>query len=977
MGRRITRGTIRIFQSKVPSLGADEIAFLTGDVRFRKAFPTDTSLDAGQDRENIAKTYALPHEAPPRFTSLGGGEGRSRHLRIIRREEKDLLKRMLQTRGRGVDQRDDLLDRDKSADKRSDSTDEMSYVLGSLGAANILASGGLRSVFTTASISVATASTYISPAVATASGSFSTTAIFITASVATPTSRVTRSSRGVVIGSSSPISINISSISKKDKGKGEQAKRDSEIARIHAEKELKMMITELDRSNEMVVKYLTKDFKGMTFEQIEEKFIPAWEKMQDFMPMNSKIESERIKRPGIQLDKEKSKKLKTVEASGTEPTQEQQSEEPKELSEEELKKMMELVLVEELYIEALQVKYPIIDWEIYSEGQRKCMIILTARVYPTVRLSVPTADVIAKKLATVEDFALLTPWPIKGVLRNFIPPKLDLVYPSLDDFVDKYVSESVVEKPTIKSNEPKTVRKENRAPIIEDWVSESESETARRPINNKTTSKNSKINQKVNIVRAKQVNTARTKVNTARPKAVLNAVQRSHVNAVKASTCWVWRPKHKVLDHVSRNNGASMSFKIFDYIDAQGISKHMTRNRSYLTDYEEIDGGFVSFGGNSKGGKITGKGKIRTDFKLSDESHVLLKVPRKDNMYNVDLKMLFLKEIFDIDALTKSMNYKSVVVGNQTNGSAGTTACDGVGKARVETVPDKDYILLPLWTQDPLFSSSSKDSLGAGFKPLGDKEKKDVVDPGNEDSEVPSTEEPRVNQENDANVNNTNNINTVSPTDNVAGIEDNAVDENIVYGCADDPNMPDLEEISRSKLPNGKRAIGTKWVFRNKKDERGIVIKNKARLVAQGYTQEEKIDYDEVFAPVTRCEAIRLFLAYSLFKDFVVYQMDVKSAFLYVKIEEEVYRASTSMVTQKPLLKDEDGAKVNVHMYRSMIGSLMYLTSLMPNIMFAQTVVANSTTEAEYIAASNCCGQAYTYYCQLKVNDARHKLTTA
>ncbi|GJS75550.1 putative ribonuclease H-like domain-containing protein [Tanacetum coccineum] len=99
-----------------------------------------------------------------------------------------------------------------------------------------------------------------------------------------------------------------------------------------------------------------------------------------------------------------------------------------------------------------------------------------------------------------------------------------------------------------------------------------------------------------------------------------------------------------------------------------------------------------------------------------------------------------------------------------------------------------------------------------------------------------------------------------------------------------------LQEVwTLVELPNGKRAIGTKWVFRNKKDERGIVIKNKARLVAQGYTQEESIDYDEVFSPVARIEAIRLFLAYVSFKDFVVYQMDVKSAFLYGKIEEEVY----------------------------------------------------------------------------------------
>ncbi|GJS19145.1 putative ribonuclease H-like domain-containing protein [Tanacetum coccineum] len=90
-------------------------------------------------------------------------------------------------------------------------------------------------------------------------------------------------------------------------------------------------------------------------------------------------------------------------------------------------------------------------------------------------------------------------------------------------------------------------------------------------------------------------------------------------------------------------------------------------------------------------------------------------------------------------------------------------------------------------------------------------------------------------------------------------------------------------------LPKGKRAIGTKWVYRNKKDERGIVVRNKARLVAQGYTQEEGIDYDEVFAPVARIEAIRLFLAYASFMGFIVYQMDVKSAFLYGTIEEEVY----------------------------------------------------------------------------------------
>ncbi|GJR03156.1 putative reverse transcriptase, RNA-dependent DNA polymerase [Tanacetum coccineum] len=170
-------------------------------------------------------------------------------------------------------------------------------------------------------------------------------------------------------------------------------------------------------------------------------------------------------------------------------------------------------------------------------------------------------------------------------------------------------------------------------------------------------------------------------------------------------------------------------------------------------------------------------------------------------------------------------------------------------------------------------------------------------------------------------------------------------------------------------LPSGKKAIGTKWVYRNKKDERGIVVRNKARLVAQGYKQEEGIDYDEVFAPIARVEAIRLFLAFASFMNFPVYQMDVKSDFLYETIKEEVYvcqppgfvdpdlpekvykvekalyglhqaprACSTPMETHKDLTKDEDGEDVDVHLYRSMIGSLMYLTSSRLDIMFSVCV---------------------------------------
>ncbi|GJT46949.1 hypothetical protein Tco_0955664 [Tanacetum coccineum] len=161
-------------------------------------------------------------------------------------------------------------------------------------------------------------------------------------------------------------------------------------------------------------------------------------------------------------------------------------------------------------------------------------------------------------------------------------------------------------------------------------------------------------------------------VNTARPKVVLSVLKENTGNAIKSSACWVWRPKHKVLDNVSKNNGASMSFKRFDYVDAQGRSKSIIK-------------------------------------KLMEDLLPLEEIPNEGNYWE-----------------------------------------------------------------------SSKDSPDARFKPSGEEEKKDAEDLGNEDSEVPSTEELRVNQEKDASVNSTNTINTVSPTVNIAGIEDNVVDENIV-----------------------------------------------------------------------------------------------------------------------------------------------------------------------------------------------------
>ncbi|GJY13764.1 putative ribonuclease H-like domain-containing protein [Tanacetum coccineum] len=405
------------------------------------------------------------------------------------------------------------------------------------------------------------------------------------------------------------------------------------------------------------------------------------------------------------------------------------------------------------------------------------------------------------------------------------------------------------------------------------------------------------------------------------------------------------------------------------------------------------------------------------------------------------------------------------------------------------------YILIPLWTVDPPFSQSLKSSLDAGFKPSEDDEKKVTEEPGKEGGD-PSKEGERDDQEKDANINSTNNVNAASTKEvNVVGAKTSIklpVDpnmsalEDIVYSDDDEDvgaeadmnnldafmpvspipttrihkdhpveqiigdlnSAPQTRRITKNLEEHGLFSsvqqrtnhkdfqnclfacflsqVEPKKVYRNKKDERGIVIRNKARLVAQRYTQEEGIDYDE---------------------------MDVKSAFLYDKIEEEVYvcqppgfedpdfpdrvykvekalyglhqaprawyetlstylldngfqrgktdktlfirrlkgdillvqvyvddiifgstnkklciafeklmhenfqmssmgeltfflglqkfgftevkTASTPIETQKPLLKDEDGEEVDVHMYRSIIGSLIYLTSSRPDIMFA------------------------------------------
>ncbi|GKE29518.1 putative ribonuclease H-like domain-containing protein [Tanacetum coccineum] len=296
------------------------------------------------------------------------------------------------------------------------------------------------------------------------------------------------------------------------------------------------------------------------------------------------------------------------------------------------------------------------------------------------------------------------------------------------------------------------------------------------------------------------------------------------------------------------------------------------------------------------------------------------------------------------------MNYEPVTIGNQTNDDAGIETNVNAGHTRQEKASDHEYILLPLMLFNSLLSSSSQSTDNKDVDEVPGKGDDDLTELDNflvqqkeghaNNTNRAFTVNPSVsaagqgfdNADDQERVNSsTQDVNTVGPSINTAckNVNIGSSNINIASPIPNDPSMKSLEatdilmmhmmvekkwvqkltsttcwieamqeEFLQFKLqkvwtlvdlPKGKRAVGTKWVYRNKKDERGIVVRNKVRLVAQGYTQEEGINYDEVFAPVARIEAIRLFLAYASFMGLIVYQMDVKSVFLYGTIKKEVY----------------------------------------------------------------------------------------
>nr|GEU80223.1 ribonuclease H-like domain-containing protein [Tanacetum cinerariifolium] len=559
---------------------------------------------------------------------------------------------------------------------------------------------------------------------------------------------------------------------------------------------------------------------------------------------------------------------------------------------------------------------------------------------------------------------------------------------------------------------------------------------------------------------------------------------------------------------------------------------------SYLYDFKEFDGGYVTFGGGANDDRIASKETLKTgkfdfedvyfvkelkfnllsvsqmcdkknsvlftdtecfvlspDFKLIDESQVLLKVPRRNNMYIVDMKNIVPKESLTClvanATLDKSMlwqrrlghiNFKNInklvkdklvrglpskhfendqtcvacLKGKQHKAFSTKNEAVGILKKfiiEIENLVDKEVNVIRC-DNGTVFKNSvmndfcamkgindfyamkgtnsddfagTKDSIGAGQSNMETESTqgyifmslcKDGSPPFDSSLKISSDAEKKHDEVLDKECGSSNelnyafeNLNTEYPDDpKIPGLKtietyDDSEEE------ADFTNLESSIHVNPTPTTRTHKNHPLKQVFRNKKDKRGIVIKNKARLVAQGHTQEEGIDYDEFFAHVARIEAIRLFLAYASFMGFMVYQMDVNSAFLYGRIEKEelcieferlmkdkfqmssmgeltfflglqgkqkedgifisqdkyaievlrkfnfsdVKSVNTLVDTEKTLVKDADGADVDVHLYRSMIRSLMYLTTSRPDSLWYprdSPFELVAYTDSDYVGAS-------------------------
>ncbi|GJU54494.1 uncharacterized mitochondrial protein-like protein [Tanacetum coccineum] len=464
-----------------------------------------------------------------------------------------------------------------------------------------------------------------------------------------------------------------------------------------------------------------------------------------------------------------------------------------------------------------------------------------------------------------------------------------------------------------------------------------------------------------------------------------------------------------------------------------GFSRHMTGNMSYLTYYEEIDGGYVAFGGNPKGGKITRKEVYLLNFLKMIKPVLLVKressteplanwvvadegffigyslnskafrvFNSRTRIVEENLHIRFSEStpnvvgsgpdwLFDIDALTRTMNNEPIVAGTQSNGFAGTKASDNTCQDRKETKPVKNYILLPLWTADPSFSQDLKDFL----------------------DDIYNTFQVMMEKSSTLNVVGINKVNVVGGKisiellfdPNMTSLEDYSIfdfsrDDEDGGAVADMKNLDTTIQVSPNPTTRIHKYHPLDQVIRDLQlttqtrkmlknlEEHGKNLKRKIEeevYVCQppGFEypnfpdrvyKVEKALHGLLQAPRAWYETLLTYLLGNGFQRgkndktlfikrykgdillmssmgeltfFLGLQVKQKKDGIFISQDKyvakilkkfrfiEVKTASTPMETQKPLLKDEDGEEVDVHMYRSMIGSLMYLTSLRPDIMFA------------------------------------------
>nr|GEW04724.1 hypothetical protein [Tanacetum cinerariifolium] len=687
------------------------------------------------------------------------------------------------------------------------------------------------------------------------------------------------------------------------------------------------------------------------------------------------------------------------------------------------------------------------------------------------------------------------------------PSKPDLVFydsPTASEIVPNVLN---VEPSTIKPNKDLSQTNRPFAPIIKDWVSDSEDESEGKPMPTQKapsfvqTTKH--VKTPMPFVKPVEYPTPAKNFRKDTPKS------RGHRHSWNRKACFVCKSLTYLIkdcDYYKKKMGnPHQALKDKGVIDS-GCSRHMTGNIPYLSEFEEINESYVTFGGNPKGGKITGKG-IKREFSVArtlqqnviakKKNRTLIEAART-MLANSLLHILFWAEAVNTTCyvqnrvlVTKPHNKtpyelllgKTPSIGflrpfgchvtiintldplGKFNGKADEGFLVGYSvssKAFKETAFVQQYVLLPLW------SNGSKDPQNIDANATFDVKEPELNTNGVNDASTPvSAVEP----------NSTNSINNF----NVVGPFNNAVSLNFELGgkssfvdpsqYPDDPNMPALEDITYS---NDEEDVGAEADFSNletnitgspipttrvHKDHPVTQIigdlslspqtRSMARMVKEVHQalydpswieamqeelfqfkmqKEEGINYEEVFAPVARIEAIRLFLAYASFMGFMVYQIDVKNAFLYGTIKEEVYvcqpprfedpdypdkvykvvkalyglhqalrawyetlanyllensfqkgnidqtlfikkqKASTPIDTKKPLLKDPDGEDVDVHIYRSMIGSLMYLTSSRPDIMFAVYACARFqvTPKASHLHAVKRIfrGSHETFQCQ-------------